>query len=104
MSKVAWIGLGVMGYPMAGHIKSRGHHDVVVFNRTKAKADAWVAEFGGTARRHPPRPRRRGLRLHLRRQRRRPPRRDARARRRLLDVAARRRGHRQHHRLGGDRP
>jgi 3-hydroxyisobutyrate dehydrogenase-like beta-hydroxyacid dehydrogenase len=49
MSKVAWIGLGVMGYPMAGHIKSRGHHDVVVFNRTKAKADAWVAEFGGTA-------------------------------------------------------
>jgi len=48
MSKVAWIGLGVMGYPMAGHM-SRGHHDVVVFNRTKAKADAWVAEFGGTA-------------------------------------------------------
>jgi hypothetical protein len=47
MSKVAWIGLGVMGYPMAGHLKTRGHHDVVVFNRTSAKAEAWVAEFGG---------------------------------------------------------
>jgi 3-hydroxyisobutyrate dehydrogenase len=49
MSKVAWIGLGVMGYPMAGHLKTRGHHDVVVFNRTSAKADAWVAAFGGAA-------------------------------------------------------
>jgi 3-hydroxyisobutyrate dehydrogenase-like beta-hydroxyacid dehydrogenase len=47
MSKVAWIGLGVMGYPMAGHLKTRGHYDVVVFNRTSAKAEAWVAEFGG---------------------------------------------------------
>ena len=49
MSKVAWIGLGVMGYAMAGHLKMRGHHDVVVFNRTRKRADAWVAEFGGTA-------------------------------------------------------
>ncbi|HSA66494.1 MAG TPA: NAD(P)-dependent oxidoreductase, partial [Methyloceanibacter sp.] len=49
MSKVAWIGLGVMGFPMAGHLKTRGHHDVVVFNRTRAKAEAWVAEFGGRA-------------------------------------------------------
>jgi len=49
MSKVAWIGLGVMGYPMAGHVKTRGHHDVVVFNRTKPKADAWAHAFGGTA-------------------------------------------------------
>ena len=49
MSKVAWIGLGVMGYPMAGHLKMRGHHDVVVFNRTRKRADAWVTEFGGTA-------------------------------------------------------
>jgi 3-hydroxyisobutyrate dehydrogenase-like beta-hydroxyacid dehydrogenase len=49
MSKVAWIGLGVMGYPMAGHLKMRGHHDVVVFNRTRKSAEAWVAEFGGTA-------------------------------------------------------
>jgi 3-hydroxyisobutyrate dehydrogenase len=49
MGKVAWIGLGVMGYPMAGHLKMRGHHDVVVFNRTRKRAEAWVAEFGGTA-------------------------------------------------------
>ena len=49
MSKIAWIGLGVMGYPMAGHLKMRGHHDVVVFNRTHKRAEAWVAEFGGTA-------------------------------------------------------
>jgi 3-hydroxyisobutyrate dehydrogenase len=46
MSKVAWIGLGVMGYPMAGHLKTRGAHDVVVFNRTRAKAEAFVAQFG----------------------------------------------------------
>ena len=49
MSKIAWIGLGVMGYPLAGHLKMRGHHDVVVFNRTRKRADAWVATFGGTA-------------------------------------------------------
>ena len=49
MSKVAWIGLGVMGFPLAGHLKMRGHHDVVVFNRTRKRADAWVATFGGTA-------------------------------------------------------
>jgi 3-hydroxyisobutyrate dehydrogenase len=49
MSKVAWIGLGIMGYPMAGHLMRRGHHDVVVFNRKRARAEAWVAEFGGTA-------------------------------------------------------
>ncbi|HKB00347.1 MAG TPA: NAD(P)-dependent oxidoreductase [Methyloceanibacter sp.] len=47
MSSVAWIGLGVMGFPMAGHLKTRGRHDVVVFNRTRAKADAWVEKFGG---------------------------------------------------------
>ncbi|MEX1059988.1 MAG: NAD(P)-dependent oxidoreductase [Methyloceanibacter sp.] len=47
MSKVAWIGLGVMGFPMAGHLKTRGGHDVVVFNRTPAKADAFLAQFGG---------------------------------------------------------
>ncbi len=47
MSKVAWIGLGVMGFPMAGHLKTRGQHDVVVFNRTRAKADSWVEKFGG---------------------------------------------------------
>ena len=47
MSKVAWIGLGTMGFPMADHLKTRGGHDVTVFNRTRAKADAWVAKFGG---------------------------------------------------------
>jgi 3-hydroxyisobutyrate dehydrogenase len=47
MSKVAWIGLGVMGFPLAGHLTTRGHH-VVVFNRTQAKAETWVARFGGS--------------------------------------------------------
>ena len=47
MSKVAWIGLGVMGYPLAGHLKARGHLDVTVFNRTRKKADQWVADHGG---------------------------------------------------------
>ncbi|GAA5189355.1 NAD(P)-dependent oxidoreductase [Ferrimonas gelatinilytica] len=48
MSKVAFIGLGVMGYPMAGHL-SRAGHEVCVFNRTQAKANQWVTEFGGGA-------------------------------------------------------
>jgi 3-hydroxyisobutyrate dehydrogenase len=48
MTKVAFLGLGVMGYPMAGHLKRAGH-DVTVFNRTFAKAEKWVAEYGGTA-------------------------------------------------------
>src|SRR5579885_1729741 len=47
MSKVAFSGLGVMGVPMAGHLKTRGGHDVVVFNRTRKKAEDWVARFGG---------------------------------------------------------
>ena len=46
MAKVAFLGLGVMGYPMAGHLKSAGH-DVTVYNRTAAKAEAWSAEHGG---------------------------------------------------------
>jgi len=48
MAKVAFIGLGVMGYPMAGHLAKRGGHDVTVFNRTTAKAEKWAAEHGGT--------------------------------------------------------
>ena len=48
MAKVAFIGLGVMGYPMAGYLKSRGGHDVTVYNRTSAKAEKWVAEHGGS--------------------------------------------------------
>ncbi|RMH49493.1 MAG: NAD(P)-dependent oxidoreductase [Alphaproteobacteria bacterium] len=47
MAKVAFLGLGVMGYPMAGHLAARGH-EVTVYNRTKAKAEAWVAEHGGS--------------------------------------------------------
>ena len=39
--RVTFLGLGVMGYPMAGHLKRAGH-DVTVFNRTRAKAEAWV--------------------------------------------------------------
>jgi 3-hydroxyisobutyrate dehydrogenase-like beta-hydroxyacid dehydrogenase len=48
MAKVAFVGLGVMGYPMAGHLAKAGH-DVVVYNRTAAKAEAWVAEHGGAS-------------------------------------------------------
>ncbi|MEL6623189.1 MAG: NAD(P)-dependent oxidoreductase [Pseudomonadota bacterium] len=46
MAKVAFIGLGVMGYPMAGHILKKGGHDVTVYNRTRTKADKWVSEYG----------------------------------------------------------
>ena len=47
MSNVAFIGLGVMGYPMAGYISKAGH-DVTVYNRTATKADKWISEFKGT--------------------------------------------------------
>jgi 3-hydroxyisobutyrate dehydrogenase len=46
MAKCAFLGLGVMGYPMAGHLAAEGH-DVTVFNRTAAKAEDWVAQHGG---------------------------------------------------------
>ncbi|SDH81336.1 NAD(P)-dependent oxidoreductase [Pseudomonas panipatensis] len=46
MATVAFIGLGVMGYPMAGHLQSKGH-DVCVYNRTPARAERWVAEYAG---------------------------------------------------------
>jgi 3-hydroxyisobutyrate dehydrogenase-like beta-hydroxyacid dehydrogenase len=49
MAKVAFLGLGVMGYPMAGHLLKKGGHDVTVFNRTKAKAEQWAKEYGGKA-------------------------------------------------------
>jgi 3-hydroxyisobutyrate dehydrogenase len=55
MAKVAFLGLGVMGYPMAGHLKTKGGHEVTVYNRTAAKAEKWVAQFGG---RQAPTPRR----------------------------------------------
>ena len=47
MAKVAFLGLGIMGYPMAGHLKNKGGHDVTVYNRTAAKAAKWVAQYGG---------------------------------------------------------
>jgi len=47
MAKVAFLGLGVMGYPMAGHLKNKGNHELTVYNRTAAKAAKWVAQFGG---------------------------------------------------------
>ena len=47
MAKVAFLGLGVMGYPMAGHLRNKGKHDVTVYNRTAAKAEKWVAQCGG---------------------------------------------------------
>ncbi len=48
MAKLAFLGLGVMGYPMAGHLAAAGHQ-VTVFNRTSAKADKWVAQHGGAS-------------------------------------------------------
>ena len=47
MAKVAFLGLGVMGYPMAGHLKNKGGHEVTVYNRTAAKAEKWVSQYGG---------------------------------------------------------
>nr|WP_245434461.1 NAD(P)-dependent oxidoreductase [Pseudolabrys taiwanensis] len=49
MAKVAFLGLGVMGYPIAGHLKTKGGHEVTVYNRTAAKAEQWVKQFGGKA-------------------------------------------------------
>ena len=47
MAKVAFLGLGVMGYPMAAHLKNKGGHEVTVYNRTRAKAEKWVGQHGG---------------------------------------------------------
>jgi len=54
MAKLAFLGLGVMGYPMAGHLQKKGGHDVTVYNRTAAKAQQWAKEYGG---KHAPTPR-----------------------------------------------
>ena len=48
MAKLAFLGLGVMGYPMAGHLAAKGH-EVTVYNRTYSKAGSWVAQHGGKA-------------------------------------------------------
>lgn len=47
MAKVAFLGLGVMGFPMAGHLATKGGHEVTIYNRNPAKAKAWVEKFGG---------------------------------------------------------
>ena len=47
--KLAFLGLGVMGFPMAGHLAARGGHRLTVYNRTRSKAEAWIAKFGGTS-------------------------------------------------------
>ncbi|MDO9412331.1 MAG: NAD(P)-dependent oxidoreductase [Pseudolabrys sp.] len=53
MAKVAFLGLGVMGYPMAGHLKNKGGHEVTVYNRTFSKAEKWAAQFSGKAAKTP---------------------------------------------------
>jgi 3-hydroxyisobutyrate dehydrogenase len=53
MAKCAFIGLGIMGYPMAGHLQTKGH-EVTVYNRTAAKAEQWARQYRG---RHAPSPR-----------------------------------------------
>jgi 3-hydroxyisobutyrate dehydrogenase len=53
MAKVAFLGLGVMGYPMAGHLKTKGGHEVTVYNRTSAKSEEWVKKFGGKSAKTP---------------------------------------------------
>ncbi len=70
MAKVAFIGLGVMGYPMAGHLKNKGGHDVTVYNRTAGQGGEMGGRaFGGARRADAARGGRgRRLRLHLRRQ------------------------------------
>ena len=57
MAKVAFLGLGVMGFPMAGHLVKKGGHEVTVYNRTGAKAKEWADKFGGQAPRRRRRPR-----------------------------------------------
>ena len=47
MAKLAFLGLGVMGYPMAGHLQKKGGHEVTVYNRTASKAAQWAKEYGG---------------------------------------------------------
>jgi 3-hydroxyisobutyrate dehydrogenase-like beta-hydroxyacid dehydrogenase len=49
MARIAFIGLGVMGYPMAGHLKRKGSHEVTVYNRTPARAAQWAGEYGGAS-------------------------------------------------------
>ncbi len=49
MTQIAWLGLGVMGFPMAGHLAAKSKLKTVVYNRTEAKAEAWVTKHGGSS-------------------------------------------------------
>jgi 3-hydroxyisobutyrate dehydrogenase len=53
MAKVAFLGLGVMGYPMAGHLKNKGGHEITVYNRSSEKTGKWVAQHGGKSAKTP---------------------------------------------------
>ena len=105
MAKVAFLGLGVMGFPMAGHLVKKGGHEVTVFNRTPAKAKTWAEKFGGkTAADAESRRRRPGFCHGLRRQRQRPARGHAWRRRRIRRHEERRDLRRSHHGIGRSRP
>ena len=54
MASVAFLGLGVMGYPMAAHLKNKGGHGVTVYNRSMAKAEQWATQHGGKLAPTPP--------------------------------------------------
>ena len=84
MANVAFLGLGVMGYPMAGHLKNKGGHEVTVYNRTAAKAEKWAERIRRQGRQDAEGGRRRpGLRDDVRRQRQRRARGRARRQRRV---------------------
>ncbi len=105
MAKVAFLGLGVMGFPMAGHLVKKGGHEVTVYNRTAAKAKEWADKFGGrTAADAEGRSRRPGFRDVLRRQRQRFARGHHRRRRRLRRHEEGRCLRRPHHRFRRGRP
>ena len=105
MAKVAFLGLGVMGYPMAGHLKNKGGHDVTVYNRTAAKAEKWVGQYRRQGAPTTPKEAAEGqdFVMCLRRQRQRLARSHARRRRRVCRHEARRDLRRSHHRLRRDR-
>ena len=100
MAKCAFIGLGIMGYPMAGHLRAKGH-DVCVYNPHRPEGrslgrQVWRAHRADAA----PGGRGRRVRVHVRRQRRRHPQRGVRRRRRVRRAEGGSRAGRSHHRLG----
>lgn len=49
MAKIAWLGLGTMGFPMARNLSQSGAHELMVYNRTQSKTDKWISQYGGRA-------------------------------------------------------